>query len=72
MAKDFKIQTDDDTYCWDRCSFRNNGIMIGSAMCQECVHHKGMNWKNKTVSCSKIIYRAQLTGGVIMRKNLNN
>lgn len=28
-----------DVECTERCMFRNNGICIGSAVCQECEHH---------------------------------
>lgn len=28
-----------DVECTERCMFRDNGICIGSAACQECEHH---------------------------------
>lgn len=28
-----------DVECIERCRFKNNGTMIGSANCQECEHH---------------------------------
>jgi len=69
MAKDFVFRiAGPHNMCMDRCSFLNNGTMIGSSKCHHCCpNNKQQNNDNCTITCPKIMYR-HYTGKVVMRK----
>jgi len=69
MAKNFKYITDQNI-CTDECTYISiEGVKIGSIMCHRyCSNCKDYNYESETLSCTKIIYRNQITGKVVMRK----
>ena len=71
MAKNFRYLTRQHI-CIDRCTYITRliqtAVQIGSIKCSECDYCKDYNWKEKVLSCTKIIYRNQITGEVVMRK----
>jgi hypothetical protein len=42
--------------CLDKCPIMDNGIMVGSAKCQDCKYNNGSNIKMNTIKCKSLSF----------------